>query len=329
MGTKIKLTDLDLTEYFRLICVHLNQNQTTPQSCKEEQTDANSSLEYLERKFEEIFLKRFHVLPGFNDLFVFTSLMKMARDRSIEGHHRQSEDTPIVTTTSANTDLDEEDEENLLDDGGNSDELDSDHFENFSSETDSSSNFEEDALSVGGGGNGSSGVGATSTGVADSESELSSVPTTGYYDESDSNEPQAKLVATSRTSKSSKLRRLKNLKSSSPYSSATSVLNRMRTKLSRDDFGGVTGTSSLNEKIIGLEMVCVINNEQIDFADLDMSESRTRTRTTTLTADNISLDYFQVYLCFRISLLVELNCSLNKPKYIQILLTEFVMKKKD
>lgn len=98
------------------------------------------------------------------------------------------------------------------------------------------------------------------------------------------------LVAGTKTStKSSKLKRIKNLKSSSPYSSTTSMMmNRLRSKLGRDDAIG-----SLNEQIIGLEMVCLINNE-LEVGDLDVSDSRARTRTTTLTADNVSIDYYQV-----------------------------------
>lgn len=112
-------------------------------------------------------------------------------------------------------------------------------------------------------------------------------------------------MAGTRTAKSSKLKRLKNLKSSSPYSSTTSVVaSKLRSRLNNRS-GGDDSIGNLNEQIIGLEMVCVINNE-LDVADLDVSDSRARTRTTTLTADSVSMDFYQVYISIYVSYLNKL-----------------------
>jgi hypothetical protein len=237
-------------------------------SCKHQhdQLKKKSNMTYLEKKFEEIFLKRFHLLPGFNDLFVFTSLMQ---------NFRELGDELIEDENQENDEFDEE----------NSGSQDSDDYENYTSDSDASSQFDEEP------------------GVVDSENELNPVKAAGYYDESDSNDSQLQqpqiapvLVA---SSKSSKLKKIKNLKSSSPYSSTTSVLNKLRTKVMQTfDGDGSSVTGNLNEQIIGLEMVCLINTE-VDMADLDTSESSVRTRTTTLTTENISLDYLQVIRNFK------------------------------
>lgn len=67
-------------------------------------------------------------------------------------------------------------------------------------------------------------------------------------------------------------------------------MNRNRFKLLSREDGSCVSIGNLNEQIIGLEMVCQINNE-LEIGEMDASESRARTRTTTLTADNVSIDY--------------------------------------
>lgn len=66
LGTKIKLTDIDLTEYFKIQCKHISIIEDWSKC-----SDLNQT--HLEKKFDDIFLKRFNLLPGFNDLFIFTS----------------------------------------------------------------------------------------------------------------------------------------------------------------------------------------------------------------------------------------------------------------
>lgn len=186
LGTKVKLLDVDLTKYFRLTCAHLepiNEKHSCDQStnCREQHDHRTQvrSLTYLERKFDEIFLRRFYALPGFNDLFVLTS---QANSGCTAASTSQKDTIDVVTGLVAEVltgesnhiDLDEEDQ-NL--DEANSDELDSDNSENYPTESDSSSNMDE----------------GVNSGALDSESEINSVATTGYYDESDSNEPQVNL----------------------------------------------------------------------------------------------------------------------------------------
>lgn len=76
LGFKIKLLDLDLTDYYRLTCSHMPPG--SDRACLEV-----DNLKYLENKFDEVFARRFYSLPGFNDLFVFTSLAGSA------GQHQQ------------------------------------------------------------------------------------------------------------------------------------------------------------------------------------------------------------------------------------------------
>lgn len=223
LGSKFKLIDIDLTEYFRLTCAHLqplsagsiSSSETTTRSgihhhhhhwdarCHNDDDEPademkkKNSLSYLERRFEEIFLRRFQVLPGFNDLFVFTSLMNAASTRTTSGNRQglssiglgdSGSDAGVggVSETLAeeadNIDLDDDDDdddEEKLDEA-DSDEFEAEKFENYGSDSDdTSSNLDE---SNGGGGGG--------VGVVDSEGELNSMPTTGYYEDSDSNEPQ-------------------------------------------------------------------------------------------------------------------------------------------
>jgi len=64
LGLKIKLTDMDLTDYFRIACKNMLKFDALV-SC-----DRNKN-NYLEDKFNEIFLKRFQCFPGFNDLIIF------------------------------------------------------------------------------------------------------------------------------------------------------------------------------------------------------------------------------------------------------------------
>ncbi|CAF0823180.1 unnamed protein product [Brachionus calyciflorus] len=64
LGLKIKLTDIDLTDYFIIKCKHMLKFDAL------ETCDRNKS-NYLDDKFNEIFLKRFQCIPGFNDLFIF------------------------------------------------------------------------------------------------------------------------------------------------------------------------------------------------------------------------------------------------------------------
>jgi len=73
IGRKIKLTDLDLTEYLRIICAHLNSPDSFD-CTKKCNSNCNDSCRhsYLEKKFNDLFLKKFNLLPGFNDLFIFT-----------------------------------------------------------------------------------------------------------------------------------------------------------------------------------------------------------------------------------------------------------------
>ncbi|RNA30074.1 hypothetical protein BpHYR1_004243 [Brachionus plicatilis] len=66
LGAKTKITDIDLTDYVRITCQHL-QGHETEEPCSTQQTS------YLQQKFEQIFLKRFQTIPGFNDLFVIQS----------------------------------------------------------------------------------------------------------------------------------------------------------------------------------------------------------------------------------------------------------------
>ena len=67
IGRKSKLVDLDLTEYLKIICSHLNCSESSDCTKK-----CNSKHNYLEKKFNDLFLKKFNLLPGFNDLFIFT-----------------------------------------------------------------------------------------------------------------------------------------------------------------------------------------------------------------------------------------------------------------
>lgn len=84
LGKKMKLTDIDLTDYFKLGCNHLkiandpgtSEGQTQPGDWENKCSKANFDdvkYQYLEKKFEEIFLKRIDSLPGVNDLFVLSS----------------------------------------------------------------------------------------------------------------------------------------------------------------------------------------------------------------------------------------------------------------
>ena len=209
LGTKIKLIDLDLTDYFRLTCEHLqplsgtnesltrgvsSSHASASASCHDQEPNEmkkKDSLTYLERRFEEIFLRRFHVLPGFNDLFVFTSLMKTAAysrggastglgDSGSDGGLGSVVGETLVEESSNHLDL-EEDDENI--DDADSDEFDAEQFDNYASETDASSNFDDEPENNGG--------------VVDSESELTTAPTVGFYDDSDTNEPQVFYVKNS------------------------------------------------------------------------------------------------------------------------------------
>ncbi len=114
IGRKIKLIDLDLTKYLKIICSHLKGRKQQADSETEEKMEDkmedevfeskakteqdlledtsvldesiqkasfdwgtchsnahNLKSQYLERKFDELILKRFNLLPGFEDLFVF------------------------------------------------------------------------------------------------------------------------------------------------------------------------------------------------------------------------------------------------------------------
>jgi hypothetical protein len=155
IGRKVKLHDMDLTEYMKTICKHIYTHKSTVQDDKTHKgkdqlassilikknsqtiedeneedksftfkTDLSSSLidssftkenldsikdslphptfdwqkcncstdnttqqklkfEYLEQKFDEIFLKKFNLLPGFNDLFIFTPIqLQYANEQS-------------------------------------------------------------------------------------------------------------------------------------------------------------------------------------------------------------------------------------------------------
>ena len=63
LGAKYKIDDIDLTNFVRITCTHLKDNQT-------EEPCSNEQANYLQKKFEEIFLKRFQTIPGINDLFI-------------------------------------------------------------------------------------------------------------------------------------------------------------------------------------------------------------------------------------------------------------------
>lgn len=224
LGSKFKLIDIDLTEYFRLTCAHLQPMHASEMTTRggihhhhhwdarchnnddnDEPADEmkkKNSLSYLERRFEEIFLRRFQVLPGFNDLFVFTSLMNAATTRTTSSNRQglssiglgdSGSDAGVggVSETLAeeadNIDLDDDDDDDDDEklDEADSDEFEAEKFENYGSDSDdTSSNLDE---SNGGG------VGGGGVGVVDSEGELNSMPTTGYYEDSDSNEPQVSL----------------------------------------------------------------------------------------------------------------------------------------
>jgi hypothetical protein len=86
LGKKIKLIDIDLTEYFRVGCKHLSKLQ-----CGSDEPVTGDELgidwkqrclqcnfettkhSYLQSKFNEIFLAKIDSLPGLNDLFMFSS----------------------------------------------------------------------------------------------------------------------------------------------------------------------------------------------------------------------------------------------------------------
>ncbi len=86
----MKLVDLDLTKYLKIICDHLRihkkkTNSSEPQKqenneqepakfdwCECQSDEHKLTSQYLEKKFDELILKRFNTLPGFDDLFIFT-----------------------------------------------------------------------------------------------------------------------------------------------------------------------------------------------------------------------------------------------------------------
>jgi len=77
IGRKLKLIDVDLTDYLKIICAHLsnhNNSETCDWSmtCNNSKNDSSGRQSYLEKKFNDLFLKKFNLLPGFNDLFIFT-----------------------------------------------------------------------------------------------------------------------------------------------------------------------------------------------------------------------------------------------------------------
>ena len=75
IGRKLKLIDVDLTDYLKIICDHLNNNNNS-EACDLSLTcnisGSSGRQNYLEKKFNDLFLKKFNLLPGFNDLFIFT-----------------------------------------------------------------------------------------------------------------------------------------------------------------------------------------------------------------------------------------------------------------
>lgn len=140
IGRKIKLIDLDLTKYLKIICSHLKghrvpqQQQQNEESAKKhgdlteeksedgvfdeskvvsdsEKPDEEASLlnesvqrpsfdwkechsnahslksQYLEKKFDELILKRFNLLPGFEDLFIFMPSANSSHQSGHTGHN--------------------------------------------------------------------------------------------------------------------------------------------------------------------------------------------------------------------------------------------------
>ncbi len=112
----MKLVDLDLTKYLKIICSHLKTTKALkqePNSSEQQQQENNDepakfdcsecrpgdhelTSKYLEKKFDELILKRFNLLPGFDDLFIFTPFQ----------HQQQQYSQHHPTTISSTTDID-------------------------------------------------------------------------------------------------------------------------------------------------------------------------------------------------------------------------------
>jgi hypothetical protein len=89
IAKKNKIIDLDLTDYLKKNCSHLKNQKgddsNVKQCCFDKKCSnsqaANSA--FLEKKFNELFFKNFTLLPGFNDMFIFTSFQQL--------HHQTNE----------------------------------------------------------------------------------------------------------------------------------------------------------------------------------------------------------------------------------------------
>jgi len=111
IGRKVKLVDLDLTKYLKIICSHLKATKAPkqePSSSEQQQQENNDepakfdcsecrpgdhelTSKYLEKKFDELILKRFNLLPGFDDLFIFTPFQHQQQQYSSSQHHPTSD----------------------------------------------------------------------------------------------------------------------------------------------------------------------------------------------------------------------------------------------
>ena len=127
IGKKKLLIDLDLTDYLKIICKHVGLNKlshnnefssATPKKSSTSSTGSNKDshkaestaseeckfdwskcsvnenkikYEYLEKKFDELFLKNFNLLPGFNDLFIFTSVQQNTATKSNQSFNENND----------------------------------------------------------------------------------------------------------------------------------------------------------------------------------------------------------------------------------------------
>lgn len=81
IAKKNKIVDLDLTDFLKKNCFHLKslkRDDLAMKCCLEKKCSNNQEANsiFLEKKFNELFLKNFTLLPGFNDMFIFTTFQQ-------------------------------------------------------------------------------------------------------------------------------------------------------------------------------------------------------------------------------------------------------------
>jgi hypothetical protein len=285
IGSKVKLVELDLTDYLKMVCSHVSDsNELQKDEAENKEVDSNeksnndetlnvqqrtskfnwkkcdckekSKVDYLAKKFDEIFLRNFNLIPGSDDLFIFSSSHSNHAERATK-----SESIGKGMFSSAGmSESSFENEMDLL-----NDEESKKFYVASDDESDSDFTFDEDNEEM----------------VEDDEIDV---------EEHERSTTDRRLNNESIDEEDDKfeLKRGKNI-NSSPYSLSSmskKVKNNLRNRFKKTYLAGSNqgankpGKYRINEQLIGIEYVCIIGSTYVD-----ENKHNERARTTTLTPD--------------------------------------------